>query len=156
MATLAEERERNRRLKAEAQVREDMIKMNEERRRLAKENRFLERGGKESASVRIKKAFTQTGQTTYKGLKPLGHGLKQYGQYLAGPEPSEKKEHEHHGHKVIFKKIGKNKYKRVVVRKRQHFRPRPKPRRHSQFGPSAFGGGSQIFGQSQSLFRRTI
>lgn len=156
MVTLAEIRERNRRLKAEAEVREDMIKMNEERRRLEKENKFLERGGKESAGARIKKAFTQTGQTLGQAGRKGFHGLRKYAEYREGYP--EKKEHERHGRQVIFKKIGKNKYKRIVVRKRQHFKPksRPRPQRHSQFGPSAFGGGSEIFGQSKSLFRRTI
>lgn len=164
MATLEEEREKNRRLKAEREVRMDFIRRNEERERLRKENKQLSRGGKESASVRLKKAFTQTGQTVYPGIKTFGRGVKSYGEYLAGPEPSsEKKEHyrEHKGEMYYFKRIGKNRYKKIVVRKKQHGKPHKKVR-HSTFGKSYFGGGSNIFGssnihrQSEDLFRRTI
>jgi hypothetical protein len=158
MATLAEEKERNRRLRAEAEVRKEFLIMNEERERLRRENKQLERGGKPSATKRLKAAFTRTGQTAYKGFKPLGKGIKEYGEYLAGPERKEKGEGPKH--KTYFKKVGKNKYKKVVLRHKQ--RPQARQATHSQFGQSYFGGGHSMFGhsdihsKSSDLFRRTF
>lgn len=170
MTTLEQEREKNRRLKAEAEVRQDFFMREEERQRLSRENKMLKRKG--TTSERLRRAFAQSTATlggsikrsaphVKKGAIALGRGIKRYGEYLAEKEsPKEKKEYEPRD-KYYFKRIGKNKYRKVPVRIKHHKEKR-KVRRHSQFGRSYFGGGSDIFGssnihrQSEDLFRRTI
>lgn len=173
MATLEQERERNRRLKAEAEVRQDFLMREEERQRLSRENKMLKRKG--TTSERLRRAFTQSTATlggsikrsaphVKKGAVAFGRGIKRYGEYLAEKEsPKEKKEKKEYEprEKYYFKKIGKNKYRKVPIRIK-HIKKKRKVSRHSQFGRSYFGGGSDIFGnsnihrQSEDLFRRTI
>lgn len=111
MVTLEELRRENVRLKAEAGVREDFRKRDEERKRLSWENRSLRNPKKLSAMKRIGNAFKQTGAVTMSGVKSAGRGLKRYAEYKEGPE----KIVPHLKTKTYYKKIGKGKYKKVHV-----------------------------------------
>lgn len=112
MVTLEELRRENARLKAEASVREDFRSRDEERRKLSRENRGLKHSGKLSAAKRIGNAFKQTGAVTMSGLGKVGKGLKSYAEYKQGPAPGIVPKLKS---KSYYKKIGKGKYKKVVV-----------------------------------------
>jgi hypothetical protein len=165
--------------KALEEIREANKIMQESRRLkrdLLRDERFRNR--KPTVSDRLHRVFTRSKETipaVKKAAKETFAGGKRYAEYRMGePERKESKPRYIQGRKsTYYKKIGPGRYKKVTSYRNERDereRSRRKPQRHSSFGQSYFGGGSDILGTSKGIhgmssgihgtssdmFRRTI
>jgi len=85
--TLQELQRDNRRLKNEAESRKELVKIGQERVKLAEENRRLLIALRRSPTgVAIRKTLGVTGRGLFKAGKSIGKNLVRYGNFLAEQE----------------------------------------------------------------------
>ncbi len=85
--TLQELQAENKRLRNEAESRKELVKIWEERTKLAEQNkRLLKQLRRSPTGVGIRKTLGLTGRTFFKAGKSVGRGLVRYGKFLSEVE----------------------------------------------------------------------
>lgn len=91
--TLQELQRENRRLKNEAESRMELVKIGEERAKLAAQNqKLLKALNRSSTGVAIRKTLGVTGRGFFKAGKKIGSGLIRYGRFLDEAERRNERE----------------------------------------------------------------